>query len=100
MIRGTTPTHTFRHNIAAETIYKVRVIYAQDNVVILTKENEACTIEGDTIKVRLTQEETLKFNHKKFVQIQIRVLTLGGDALASKISIVEVDKLLESEVFE
>lgn len=98
MIRGTTPTHNFRLPFSAEMVSKFKVIYAQDDSVILTKENETCECDGNVIKVRLTQEETLKFDCKKAVQIQIRVLTLGGDALASNIKLVDVDKCLESEV--
>jgi hypothetical protein len=100
MRRGTTPTHKFRLPFSAETVSKFKVIYAQDDVVILTKENESCECNGNVITVRLTQEETLLFDSKKIVQIQIRILTLGGDALASDIKLVDVDNCLESEVIE
>lgn len=100
MRQGTTPTHIFRLPFSTDMVSKVKVIYAQNNTVIFTKEGGACEYEEDTVKVRLTQEETLKFDCAKHIQIQIRVLTLGGDALTSEIKLVSVEKCLESEVLE
>lgn len=98
MIRGTTPTHTFVIPMEAAGIKCVKVIYAQDDDTIVEKSTSDCTLEGNTISTVLTQEETLKFDCKKAVQIQIRVLTHGGQALASVIEKVGVSKCLDSEV--
>lgn len=100
MIRGTTPTHYFNLPFDTSNIDKVKVIYAQDDKIILTKETESCTCENNVIKVCLSQAETLMFDCKKAVQIQIRVLTNGGDALASTIKLVDVGKCLESEILK
>lgn len=100
MIRGTTPTHFFNLPFDTEIIDKVKVIYAQNDNVMLTKEKESCACEGNVIKVRLSQEDTFKFDCKKLVQIQLRILTNGGDVLASTIQLVEVEKCLESEIIE
>lgn len=78
MIRGTTPTHTFEIPFNTSMIASVRVVYAQDDAVIVTKCTEDCIFDGNTINVTLTQEDTLKFDCKKCVQIQLRVLTTGG----------------------
>lgn len=99
MRRGTTPTHTFDISpIEASVLSKVKITYAQGNTVVLVKRTEDCTLEGNTIKLTLTQEETLKFDHKKLVEVQVRVLTAGGDALASYIHNVTVGRLLDEEV--
>ena len=98
MIRGTTPTHVFTLPFDTDLVKKVKVIYAQDDEIIVTKESAACECAGNVVTVKLTQEETLKFNCKKSVQIQMRILTKGGDALASEIKLVDVEKCLESEV--
>ena len=73
MKQGTTPTHTFVLPFDASVIEKVRIIYAQDEEVKLT----VCdvSIEGNTITARLTQEDTLKLECGKFVEVQVRVLT-------------------------
>lgn len=98
MIRGSTPTHTFNCNLDADLIHKVRVLYAQNNVLVLKKEDADCIKDGQTIIVKLTQEDTLKFKEGK-VEIQLRVLTPTGESIPSKIHTVNVSKLLEDEVF-
>lgn len=98
MIRGTTPTHIYTLPFLTENIKEIRIIYAQDDSVLLVKTAADCTLENDTATVKLAQEETLLFECKKPVQIQVRVLTVGGDALASNIEHVSAGKCLESEV--
>lgn len=98
VIRGTTPTHIFNLPIDTVLVDKIRIIYAQKDEILLTKEKADCKMEGNTVTVKLTQEETLQFNHNDSCQIQIRVLTTGGDSLASGIRRIEVDKLLEEGV--
>ena len=98
MIRGTTPTHTFNIPFDTSTVSEVRVIYAQNDEVLFTKSKTDCVLENSTIKVTLTQEDTLKFDHTKAVQIQIRILTINGDALASIVEQIGVAKCLDNEV--
>jgi hypothetical protein len=98
MIRGSTPTHTFNCKLDPELIHKVRVLYSQNNVLVLKKEDEDCEKDGQTIIVKLSQEDTLKFKEGK-VEIQLRVLTSTGESIPSKIHTVNVNKLLENEVF-
>ncbi len=98
MIRGSTPTHNFKHKLDAAIIHKVRVIYSQDDVVVLRKEGSDCIKNGNKISVDLTQEDTLMFKEGT-VQIQLRILTTYGKSIPSKIYTVNVYKLLEDEVF-
>lgn len=98
MIRGTTPTHTFNLPFDTYLIDKIKISYAQDGNVVLTKEKDDCTLQGNSVKVRLTQEETLKFNARYKVQIQVRVLTTESDSLASKIYERSMEDILEEGV--
>jgi hypothetical protein len=98
MIRGTTPTHTFNLPFDTYLIGKIKISYAQDGNVVLTKEKDDCTLQGNAVKVRLTQEETLKFNARYKVQIQVRVLTTENDSLASKIYERSMEDILEDGV--
>lgn len=98
MIRGTTPTHTFNIPFEAGMIKECRIIYAQDNEVIVKKDNSKCILEGTTIKVTLTQEDTFKFDNLKPVQIQLRILTKSGEVFASIVENVGVSKCLDNEV--
>lgn len=98
MIRGTTPTHIFRLPFNTSLIDEVRIIYAQSDEQLLIKEKDDCELNDDTISVTLSQEDTFKFDCTKCVQIQVRILTLEGQALASSIKHIKVDKCLDSEV--
>lgn len=97
MIRGTTPTHTYHMPFDTALIDKIKITYAQNGVVVLTKEKADCKIDGNAVTVRLTQEDTLKFDASR-VQIQVRVLTTGGDALASDIVTKPCKDVLEGGV--
>ena len=61
MIRGTTPVHTFELPFDTAEIKEINIAYAHNGVVVLTKEKADCSFEGNTVRVRLTQEDTLKF---------------------------------------
>ena len=98
MRRLTTPEHKFTLQIDPSVIDKIRITYAQNNVIILTKEGHDVSIDDNIAKVKLTQEETKKFTAGKEAEIQVRVLTLGNDALASDIIKIDVTKVLDDEV--
>lgn len=98
MKRGTTPTHTFTLPFETSVIQKMHILYAQDEEVRLKKTEADATMEGNAVSVKLTQEDTLALDCKKNVEVQIRVLTMGNDALTSDIIRVPVDRCLENEV--
>ena len=98
MWRLTTPEHRFTLQLDPSAISKIRITYAQNNAIVLTKEGEGVSLDGNVARVKLTQEETKKFTAEKEVEIQVRVLTLGNDALASDIIKVDVQKVLDDEV--
>ena len=100
MIRGTTPTHVFKVPFDASVMSEVQITYAQNDRVLFKKKTSDCTIVDGSVTTRLTQEETLLFDHRKNVEIQIRILTPTGDALATKIFTERVDKCLDDEVLE
>lgn len=99
MIRGTTPTYTFDIPLDASLIADLRLSFAQEGTELVKKTKNDITLEGQKITVRLTQEDTLKFDHgKSTVQIQLRVLTTGGDVMTSDIMNVNVWQSLNEEV--
>lgn len=100
MIRGTTPIHTFTIPFDISLIKEVKIIYSQEDEQILCKRMEDCVLEGTVIKTSLTQEDTFKFDCKKPVQIQVRVLTIDHEVLASNIINVTVGKCLDDEVLK
>lgn len=95
---GTTPTHTFELPFDLTTAKRIRLIYSQNNKVLFVREKDNLTVAGSVIEHKLTQEETLAFDPRYLVEIQIRVLTARDDALASDIITTTVSRLLEDEV--
>ena len=98
MRQGTTPKHTFTLPFDTGVISKVRVIYAQRNDVKIVKTEADAEMVGNTISVKLTQKDTLQLNSSLKTHIQVRVVTLGGDAFASDIITVTTDRCLDGEV--
>ena len=97
MRMGTTPTHIFTlPEELAGAIAKVRVIYKQQDAIVLKKEMEA--VQSNVVSFKLTQEETLLFVPGEPVYIQVRVLTKEEESLVSNIFSVDVYRCLENEV--
>ena len=78
MIRGTTPTLKFNLPFSAELAEACFVTLSQSGRVIVEKTTEDCIANGNAILCKLTQRETLWLNHKKNVDIQLRVKTKGN----------------------
>ena len=97
-MRGTTPTHVFTLPFETALVKAVKVTYAHNGQIVLEKETVDCEMEGNDIKLKLTQEETLLFDNNQLVQIQVRVLTQDGDALRSVIYHCHTGILLDDEV--
>ena len=98
MRRLTTPTHKFTLQIPPETIKELLITYAQGSKIVLEKRTADIEREGRVATVKLTQEETKKFAADVDVEIQVRVLTLGGEAFASDIIKTSVKRVLNDEV--
>ena len=100
MRRLSTPTHTFTLDIDMMIVKTIRIVYAQDDSVILVKRGEDVLIDGNTVSVRLTQEETRLFSASSTVSIQLDILTTDGDVLHSDIIKTLVQDVLLDEVVE
>ena len=98
IIRGTTPTHTFTLPIDVSLCSRLRVIYSQEGTTVVKIDNDRFQRNGKMISCTLTQEETLAFDCKKHCDVQLRVLTKAGDALACRVEKISVGRCLEDEV--
>lgn len=98
MIRGTTPTHIFETDLSTENLKNIQIVYVQGRKIVVEKRYRDCTLDGKKITIRLSQEETLLFDSSQSVEVQLRVLTNGGDALASRIMRVHCRECLSDEV--
>lgn len=105
MIRGTTPTHTFTLPFSTDQIEKVYVTYKQEisfgqSITIergkdLAAGLDNCELIGNKIIIELTQDETLALIHGVGVEIQVRVKTVDGIALASQVIKVQAEEILK-----
>ena len=94
---GTTPTHQFVLPLSVDEIKEVEITYCQKKKEVLKKKTEHCTLEGKTVSTTLSQEDTFAFQDG-VIEIQIRILTTDGTALASDIMSVGCKRCLSDEV--
>ena len=103
MIRGTTPTLHFNLPFKTSIIKSAEIVlkYVDNNKkVIIERELEDCEVGITSISTKLTQEETLRIPAPSTVSVQLRILTIDDEALATKIHNVSVKKLLKDGVIE
>lgn len=109
IIRATTPTHTFTFkDFNPATLTTLKVYYAQQGKQILEKDKSDFVFASKETEdaviymaaVSLTQEETLLFNDRFDVEIQLRGVTEDGAALATQKYQVPVIGVLNDEVLE
>lgn len=98
MIRATTPTHKFTLPFNyTQYVKKILITYSQKGNIVLEKNENDVQIDGNIVSYKLTQEETKLFSNGD-VRVQVRVLTIDNDALASKEQTVHIDNVLNDEV--
>lgn len=83
--QGTTPTHTFTLPFDTSTIASVRFVYSQEGEVKVVKDGAAVQKDGAKVSTTLTQADTFALTPGVEVRLMLRVLTKGGDALASDV---------------
>ena len=95
MYRGTTPTIIFSLPIDMSPITALNLAFAQKGEVLLEKGLKDCIVEENTLRVSLTEEETLLFDGEgPMVEMQLRV-GCGDARLASNIMRLSVEKILK-----
>ena len=97
MIQGTTPTNRFNLPFDVSEVVALRIAYSQKGAVIFTKTEADCTLEGNTVTLRLTQEDTFKFEGEE-VEIRLRVKQKDGNVKASKPVVSKIEESDDKEV--
>lgn len=102
MYRVTTPTHTYTLPISTDECAEIQITYKQDKTSVVKHYQDGTlpdgmSLEGNTVIVVLSQEETAKFAKGK-VEAQVRVLTTGGEAMASQTFKLKINDVLNDEV--
>lgn len=90
--RGTTHSFEFDMETDLSEVSVMWVTLSQNGIERVTKETEDVVIDGQTIKVNLTQEDTLALKPNRTAKIQIRILLNDGTA--------EITETIEREVHD
>lgn len=95
MRRGTTPTHNFTVPFEIPSGSKIRIVYAQNDAIILERTTETCNVSSNSISVDLSDDETLLFDCQEHfydgkvqqypIEIQIGIKTPDGKKMWSDI---------------
>ena len=96
--RGTTPEHIFKTDIDLSDAEVIYITYKQGKDVVVEKEKDDLTLSPDAIKVKLSQDETLRFKKNLDVRVQIRVRFADETALASNIIETTAGEILKEGV--
>lgn len=94
---GTTPKYTFELPFGTESVKKAKITFRQMSKIILEKTSD-CVIKEKAVEISLTQEETFLFDPRFKVDVQLRVVTQGGDVLSTDIYSFDVVECLDKEV--
>ena len=97
MTPGATPIHTFNLPINTEDVAALRITYEQSGKIVFQKEKEDCELKDKQIIVKLSQEDTLKFDSNVIARMQVKVRTTGGDVLVSEVIKKSTNIVLDKE---
>ena len=106
MYRATTPAHVFELPETVADHYKeVQITYKQNDSELIKHYQDGITppgmtIDGKTVTVRLTQEETLKFKAHSSASVQVRVLDTLDNVMASEKMKLNIKSVLNEEKLE
>ena len=99
MFRGTTPTLTFTLPFETSLLKNLYITFTnKNNEALLEKELSNCTLNDKSVSITLTQEETLIFEGRQKIRLQLRAVTTDNAALASNIFDVYVHEILKEGV--
>lgn len=96
--RASSPVHSFKFGFDPTEWDVILITYSQEDTIILEKDQDDLTFDGDTAFVMLTQAETKLFDPKLIVKIQVRIAKSNGESYPSRITYVPVEDVLNDTV--
>ena len=91
--RGTTPHVKITLPFDSSILDVAYISISQDDNVIIEKTLYDCIQDGNTLTVKLTQEDTLKLSSEARAEIQIRARDNDGNAIVSNIKTTYIYKI-------
>lgn len=79
MIRGTTPTFRFIFKYNLDKVTKAIATFACNRETIVEKNLSDMMVDGDTLVLQLSQEETLRFPQNSIIEVQLAVAADSGN---------------------
>ena len=98
MIRGTTPTHTFKTSMDLTGAVVLFLTYKQQYRKVVEKTIDDVSVTPEAVVVRLSQADTLAFKETVPVEMQIRARFPDGTAVACKPITASVGEILKEGV--
>lgn len=98
MIRGTTPIITINTDVDLSDAEVIFITFSQLGQRKIEKELESIEVTETSLVVDLSQEDTLKLDSQRAVEIQIRARFSGGRAIASNVMTASVKRILKEGV--
>lgn len=97
--QGTTPTHKITTDVDLTDAKEIYVTYNQNSYNVVEKKSEDFDeLTSEYLALRLTQDETLRFNDRGKITIQVRAVFADGTALVSNVMETTPYKLLKKGV--
>ena len=96
--KGCTCINTFEFPFAESEVEAIRITYWQGGKVLFNKELADCSFSDGEVSVHLNQEDTLMFDNRQVIRIQLKVKLVGGAVTKSNIIETITDEVLSCEV--
>lgn len=95
---GTNPWYTYNLPFDTSLVAKARLLIKQRDGLKVKMTEEDAVMEGNTIKFRLTQEDSFRLNAQLPAERQLRIKTVAGDLFKTKAVTYTINKCLDKEV--
>lgn len=98
MPKGTNPWYSYTLPFDTVLVDKARFVIRQRDGLKVRKTEKDMDMNGNTVRFRLTQEDTFKLNEKLPAQRQLRIKTTAGDLFKTRADSFTIDGCLDEEV--
>ena len=92
MIRGSTPTFTFLLPSCAEDFSEINIAFMQKELTVLDFPKDRLVLNGNTVSLTMTEQESLSFEDGIPTEVQIRLVKLNGVVLLSEIRRIHIGR--------
>jgi hypothetical protein len=100
-IKGSSPKNILTFPISVvDFVKKITITFAQGGEIVIEKTESDCLFEENRVMFDFTQEETLKFDSEKLIEIQVKVLDINDKVFVSRIERKRVLDVINKEIMQ